>query len=123
MADWIAEYERLRQVTQTAAVVLANNPSAMTLEGTNTWILRDDPARRTAIVVDPGPDDDDHLDAIVDAAGEVRLILLTHGHSDHSAGAERLHQRTGAQVLALDPRHRYGSQGVAEGAQLDAAGV
>jgi glyoxylase-like metal-dependent hydrolase (beta-lactamase superfamily II) len=116
-------YEQLRQVTPLAAVVLADNPSAMTLDGTNTWLLRDDPSRRQAVVVDPGPVADTHLDAVLDAAGSVPLILLTHGHADHSEGARRLHERTGAPVLALDPAHRYGSDGLADGAVLDAAGV
>jgi glyoxylase-like metal-dependent hydrolase (beta-lactamase superfamily II) len=53
----------------------------------------------------------------------VPLILLTHGHADHAEGARRLHELTGAPVLALDPAHRYGSEGIAEGAVLDAAGV
>lgn len=116
-------YESLRQVTSLAGVVLANNPSAMTLDGTNTWLLRDDPVRRQAIVVDPGPLDERHLAAVVEAAGSVPLILLTHGHPDHSAGATRLHELTGAPVLALDPAHRLGGEGLAEGARVDAAGV
>lgn len=116
-------YEALRQVTSTAAVVLADNPSAMTLEGTNTWLLRDDPSRRAAVVIDPGPDDERHLRAVLDAAGSVPLILLTHGHADHSAGARRFAELTGAPVLALDPAHRYGSEGLAEGGVLDGAGV
>jgi glyoxylase-like metal-dependent hydrolase (beta-lactamase superfamily II) len=117
------QYETLRQVTPLAGVVLARNPSPMTLDGTNTWLLRDDPARRSAIVVDPGPLDEAHLATVLEAAGSVPLILLTHGHPDHSAGAARLHQRTGAPVYALDPAHRYGSEGLAEGAVLSGAGV
>jgi glyoxylase-like metal-dependent hydrolase (beta-lactamase superfamily II) len=116
-------YERLRQVTEQASVVLADNPDQMTLDGTNTWLLRADPSSRQTIVVDPGPADDRHLDAVLDAAGEVSLILLTHGHSDHSDGAERMHERTGADVLALDPKHRYGAQGLAEGTVLRSAGL
>jgi glyoxylase-like metal-dependent hydrolase (beta-lactamase superfamily II) len=116
-------YESLRQVTSLAGVVLADNPSAMTLDGTNTWLLRDDPARRAAIVVDPGPLDERHLAAVVEAAGSVPLILLTHGHPDHSAGAARLHELTGAPVQALDPAHRLGGEGLAEGAVVSAAGV
>jgi glyoxylase-like metal-dependent hydrolase (beta-lactamase superfamily II) len=116
-------YESLRQVTSLAGVVLADNPSAMTLDGTNTWLLRDDPARRSAIVVDPGPRDERHLAAVVEAAGSVPLILLTHGHPDHSAGAARLHELTGAPVRALDPAHRLGGEGLAEGAVVSAAGV
>ncbi len=116
-------YESLRQVTPLAGVVLADNPSAMALEGTNTWLLRDEPGRRQAVVIDPGPADEHHLATVVAAAGSVPLILLTHGHSDHSEGAYRLHELTGAPVLALDPAHRYGAEGVAEGAVLEGAGV
>jgi glyoxylase-like metal-dependent hydrolase (beta-lactamase superfamily II) len=119
----MGDYERLRQVTATAGVVLADNPGTMTLDGTNTWILRDDPNRRSAVVIDPGPDDERHLDAVLDAAGSVELILLTHGHLDHSEGARRLHERSGAPVLALDPRHCYGGEGLSEGSVRDAAGV
>lgn len=116
-------YEQFRQVTPLAGVVLADNPSAMTLDGTNTWLLRDEPSRRQAVVVDPGPAEDRHLDSVLQAAGSVPLILLTHGHPDHAEGARRLHELTGAPVLALDPAHRYGSEGVAEGAVLEGAGV
>ena len=73
----------------------------MTLDGTNTWLLRA-PGSASVVVVDPGPDDPAHLSAIA-AAGEVITILLTHGHPDHSAGAGRLHELTGAPVRALDP--------------------
>jgi len=116
-------YEQLRQVTPLAGVVLAANPSAMTLDGTNTWLLRDEPGRRQAVVVDPGPADETHLAGVLDAAGSVPLILLTHGHADHAEGARRLHELTGAPVLALDPAHRYGSQGLGEGAVVEGAGV
>jgi glyoxylase-like metal-dependent hydrolase (beta-lactamase superfamily II) len=119
----VNSYETLRQVTPLAAVVLAANPSPMTLEGTNTWLLRDDPQRRQAIVVDPGPLDEQHLTAVAAAAGTVPMILLTHGHPDHSAGAGRLHELTGAPVLALDPAHRLGAEGLAEGAVVSAAGL
>jgi glyoxylase-like metal-dependent hydrolase (beta-lactamase superfamily II) len=119
----VKAYETLRQVSHTAAVVLASNPNPMTLDGTNTWLLRDDPSRRSAIVIDPGPLDDRHLDAVVDAAGSIELILLTHGHIDHSESAKRLHERSGAAVYALDPQFQFGSEGLAEGAVVDAAGV
>ncbi len=115
-------YEQLRQVTSHAAVVLAGNPGPMTLDGTNTWLLRA-AGRSEAIVVDPGPDDATHLAAVAAAAGRVAIILLTHGHLDHSAGARRLHELTGAQVRALDPAHRLGSEGLAEGDVVAAAGV
>ena len=97
---------RSRQVTGTASVVLAPNPGPMTLEGTNSWVLRA-PDQESCIVVDPGPLHEGHLAALV-ACGPVAVILLTHGHADHSAGAARLAELTGAAVRALDPAHRLG---------------
>lgn len=114
-------YGVLRPVLAYASVLLAANPSPMTLEGTNTWLLRA-PGEQSCIVVDPGPDDEAHLAAIA-AAGPVAGILLTHGHSDHSDGARRLHEMTGAGVRALDPAHRYGTEGLGEGDVVGAAGV
>ena len=100
--------------TAHATCVLAPNPSPMTLDGTNTWIIRDGDR---VVVVDPGPGDSRHLDAIVAeiAGAEVRQILLTHGHADHSEGAVELAGRVGAPVLALDPAHRLGDEGLAGG--------
>lgn len=115
-------YEVPRAVTPLATVVLANNPNPMTLDGTNTWLLRA-PGTSDAIVIDPGPDDDGHLRAVLNAAGSVAEILLTHGHADHSAGARRFHEMTGARVRALDPQHRYGGEGLAESDVVAAAGV
>jgi len=91
----------LEQVTSSASRLLAPNPGPMTLDGTNTWILRD-PDSRECVVVDPGPLDDGHLDRIA-AAGPVALIVLTHGHLDHSEAAPRLAEMTGAAVVARDP--------------------
>ena len=116
-------YEALRVVTPGVGVVLAANPSPMTLEGTNTWVLHAPGEPGLAIVVDPGPDDDTHLDAVIAAAGRVVRILLTHGHPDHSDGARRLHDRSGAPVSALDPRWQFGGEGLHEGDVVSAAGV
>src|SRR3954468_21459118 len=67
--------------TERARCVLAPNPSPMTLDGTNTWVLAEPGAAR-AIVIDPGPEDEGHLRRVVDtvAAGDRRvgLVLLTH---------------------------------------------
>jgi glyoxylase-like metal-dependent hydrolase (beta-lactamase superfamily II) len=114
-------YGVLRAVSGYAGVLLAANPSPMTLEGTNTWLLRA-PGEPRCVVVDPGPDDAGHLGAVA-AAGPVAAILLTHGHPDHSAGARRLHELTGAAVRALDPAHRYGAEGLGDGEVVAAAGV
>jgi len=88
------------QATPSASRLLAPNPSPMTLDGTNTWILRD-PDQPECVVVDPGPLDDGHLDRIV-AAGPVALIVLTHSHLDHAEAAPRLAALTGAPVVARD---------------------
>ena len=103
----------LRQVTASAGVVLAPNPGPMTLDGTNTWVLRA-PGAEAAVVVDPGPLSEAHL-AEVAGLGPVDVVLLTHGHVDHSEGARRFAELTGARVRALDPAHRLGDEGLGEG--------
>jgi glyoxylase-like metal-dependent hydrolase (beta-lactamase superfamily II) len=92
-------------------LVLAPNPGPMTLDGTNTWIL----GERRTVVVDPGPDDPGHLRRVADEAGDVALVLLTHGHPDHSAGARTLAERLGVPVRAVDPAHRLGEEGLSDG--------
>ena len=97
--------------TARARCVLAPNPGPMTLNGTNTWLIAE-PGSAVAVVVDPGPDDEAHLSRVRElaaAAGQrISRILLTHGHLDHSAGAARLAELTGAPVLAADPALRRG---------------
>ena len=109
-----------------AGCVLAPNPGPMTLDGTNTWLLAE-PGSRVAVVVDPGPDDPSHLRAVlaaVNAQGRrVGLVLLTHGHPDHAAGARRFAELTGVGVRALDPAHRLGGEGLADGDVLDVGGL
>lgn len=111
----------LREVTATAGVVLAPNPGPMTLDGTNSWVLRA-PGQDSCVLVDPGPLDEGHLAALV-GCGPVEVVLLTHGHADHSEGAARLAALTGAPVRALDPRHRLGEEGLADGDVVAAAGL
>jgi len=77
-----------------ATVVRAPNPGPMTLEGTNTWVLRPAPGE-PAVVVDPGPLDEGHLRAVA-AAGPVAAVLVTHGHPDHVEGLDRFLELTGA---------------------------
>jgi glyoxylase-like metal-dependent hydrolase (beta-lactamase superfamily II) len=69
--------------------IVAPNPGPMTLEGTNTYLYGSDPC----VVIDPGPDDAGHLEAVRAAAeerGGIGVVLLTHGHGDHAEGAQRL---------------------------------
>ena len=86
------------------SLLRAPNPGPMTLDGTNTWVLRADGAAG-AVVIDPGPLDDAHL---ADIAGHapVTAILITHGHHDHGEGAAKLSEmRGGGPVRAADPQH------------------
>jgi glyoxylase-like metal-dependent hydrolase (beta-lactamase superfamily II) len=83
-------------------LVRAPNASAMTLQGTNSYLL--DCGGGDGLVIDPGPNIESHLQALIDAAKakalRIRVIALTHGHPDHSAGASRLAEMTGATVYA-----------------------
>jgi glyoxylase-like metal-dependent hydrolase (beta-lactamase superfamily II) len=83
--------------------VLAPNPGPFTLDGTNTWIVGENPA----IVIDPGPDDAGHLLSVLDAAGPIAAILVTHDHPDHEPGAARLSEIAGVPYRA----HRPGPAG------------
>jgi glyoxylase-like metal-dependent hydrolase (beta-lactamase superfamily II) len=111
--------------TPRATCVLAPNPSPMTLDGTNTWIIAE-PGSPSVVVIDPGPEDEGHLRRVLAeaVAGDRRVagILLTHGHLDHSAGAARLAELSGAPVQAADPARRLGADGFAGGDVITAAG-
>jgi glyoxylase-like metal-dependent hydrolase (beta-lactamase superfamily II) len=81
--------------------IVAPNPGVMTGPGTNTYLVGID----EVAVIDPGPDDASHREAIVGCgSGRIRWILCTHTHPDHSPGAAGLRERTGAEVLAYDDR-------------------
>ncbi|MFH9723786.1 MBL fold metallo-hydrolase [Streptomyces sp. NPDC017254] len=112
--------------TARAVNVLAPNPSAMTLDGTNTWLLSE-PGSDLAVVVDPGPLDDGHLRHVIDTAEKlgkrVALTLLTHGHPDHAEGAGRFAELTGTAVRALDPALRLGDEGLGEGDVVAVGGL
>ncbi|HEY8300713.1 MAG TPA: MBL fold metallo-hydrolase [Jatrophihabitans sp.] len=114
-------YDDLRQVTPQAAVLLQDNPGPMTLDGTNTWLL----GRGGAIVVDPGQgeDPDRHVPALLAAAADVELIVVTHRHHDHAELAPALHAATGAPVRAADPTLCLGGAPLADGELLAAGGV
>ncbi len=104
-----------------ASLVRADNPSPMTLSGTNTYVLRTEPAR-PSVVVDPGPLDESHLDAVAAVAGSVELILLTHGHPDHSEGARRLAEMTGAPLAAVDRHFLVDAEALHGGERLAGVG-
>ncbi|MGR6537258.1 MBL fold metallo-hydrolase [Streptomyces rochei] len=112
--------------TARAVNVLAPNASAMTLDGTNTWILAE-PDSDLAVVVDPGPLDETHLRRVIDTAERagkrVALTLLTHGHPDHAEGAARFAELTRTNVRALDPALRLGDEGLGAGDVVGVGGL
>jgi glyoxylase-like metal-dependent hydrolase (beta-lactamase superfamily II) len=80
--------------------IVAHNAGLMTGPGTNTYLI----GLREVAVLDPGPDEAKHLEAILAAAGPaIRWIIATHSHPDHSPLVKRLAQRTGARVIGLPP--------------------
>lgn len=102
-------------------MLLADNPGLLTLEGTNTWVLRG-PRSDEVVVVDPGPDDE-HIERLA-GLGRIALVLISHRHVDHTAGIDKLVELTGAPVRAADPQFLRGD-GVAlsDREVIDAAGV
>ena len=105
-----------------AVCVLAPNASPMTLDGTNTWVLRE-PGGSRSVVVDPGPPDPGHLAAVAEAAGDGGVVLLTHHHLDHSEAAREFARAVGCGVRALDPAYRLGSEGLGEGDVVEVDGL
>lgn len=100
------EYGRCDQVSPLIRRVVARNPGPFTFLGTGTYVV----GRGEVAVIDPGPYDADHLQAILSALdGErVTTILVTHSHADHSPLARPLAAETGAPVLGLAPPRLHG---------------
>ena len=80
-------------------VITANNASPMTFTGTRSYILGTD----NLIVIDPGPDINQHFDSIMDYIGNRKVtdIILTHSHVDHSPLSRRLKNETGASIIGF----------------------
>ncbi len=96
-----APYGKVERLSPLVRRVLARNPSAFTYTGTGTYIV----GNGTVAVIDPGPDDPDHIAALIDAvAGEtVSHIVVTHTHKDHSPAARPFAAATGAPVTGCAP--------------------
>ena len=109
-------------VTERTSVVLAQNPGLMTLDGTNTWILREPGASRS-VVVDPGPSDDGHLQAVLAAAGDVGLVLFTHRHFDHTEALGRIVELTGAPARSTDPEFTRDASPLVDGETIVVDGL
>ncbi|MGA5534082.1 MBL fold metallo-hydrolase [Mycolicibacterium nivoides] len=129
MSDSVTEhpaYGLLRPVIETdavsASVLLCDNPGLMTLEGTNTWVLRG-PGSDEIVVVDPGPDDEAHIARIAEL-GTVALVLISHKHEDHTGGIDKLVDATGAVVRSVGSGFLRGLGGpLTDGEVIDAAGL
>lgn len=109
-------------MTESASVLLCDNPGVMTLEGTNTWVLRA-PGSPEAVIVDPGPDDDAHIARIAEL-GRIPLVLISHKHEDHTGGIDKLVAATGAVVRAVGSGFLRGIGGpLTDGEVIEAAGL
>ncbi|MCR9120650.1 MAG: MBL fold metallo-hydrolase [Phyllobacteriaceae bacterium] len=101
------------------ARITANNPSAFTFRGTNSYLIGDE----TLAVIDPGPDDPDHLKTLLRAIDgrPVSHIVITHTHADHSPLSRKLRDRTGAAIIGAAVHHAARDLHIGEVNPLDAA--
>jgi len=111
------DYGSVTQLAPGIRRVIANNPGPFTFHGTGTYIL----GTGQVAVIDPGPDDTDHIEAILAALdGEtVSHILVTHTHMDHSPGCRLLKELTGAPTFAYGP---HGAGKLEQGVQVEEGG-
>lgn len=115
-------YGQLRTVTPAAAVLLCHNPGQMSLDGTNTWILRA-PGSDRVVVFDPGPEDPEHLRKVSEV-GEVALTIVSHRHYDHTEGLGTFVKLTGSPVHAVTEEFRTGDGGgLADGEVFEVDGL
>lgn len=100
--------------------ITVNNPSPFTFHGTNTYLVGD----KSLAVIDPGPEDDAHFEALMQTIGTtpVSHIIVTHTHRDHSPLARRLARATGAPMVGFGPHLPSRKPASDEIAQLDASG-
>lgn len=100
-----APYQIAEQVEPLVARVLAHNPSPYTYTGTQTYVVGGQGQGCDVAVIDPGPDEPEHMDALIAAiAGRpVRAIMCTHTHRDHSPAAMPLKALTGAPIIGCSP--------------------
>ena len=106
-----AVYGTAERVSPLVERVLAHNPSPFTFRGTGVYLVGND---RQVAVIDPGPDQPDHVAALMAAIGSRRVthILITHTHRDHSPAAAPLKQATGAKTFGFGPHASYSPSGL-----------
>jgi glyoxylase-like metal-dependent hydrolase (beta-lactamase superfamily II) len=110
---------RAEDVAPGVRAIVANNPGPFTFKGTVSYII----GRGKVAILDPGPDDDAHVAALLDAVrGEtVTHILVTHTHRDHSPAVPKIKAATGASVYAEGPHRPARPLHIGEAARLDAS--
>ncbi len=106
-------------MTAGVARITANNPSAFTFRGTNSYLI----GAETLAVIDPGPDDPEHLQALLRAIDgrPVSHIVITHTHADHSPLSRKLRDLTGAAIVGAAVHHAARDLHIGEINPLDAA--
>jgi glyoxylase-like metal-dependent hydrolase (beta-lactamase superfamily II) len=104
-----------------ANCILAANPGPMTLDGTNTWVLRG-PGASSSVVIDPGPDEPAHIAAILES-GPIELVLATHRHFDHVGGLDILADKIDAPIRAIEPSVCRYAPVLTDGEIFEAAGL
>lgn len=122
LTDEARDAHRVRRIGPFVEHIRCDNPGAMELTGTNTWLLKA-PRASTYTVVDPGPSGHEaHLVAI--AAGRlIDQVLITHGHYDHVGGLDDFVALTGATVRAWDPEHCRDAPPLTDGEIIEASGL
>ncbi|HWA31405.1 MAG TPA: MBL fold metallo-hydrolase [Rhizomicrobium sp.] len=115
--EFDAQYEREVRVTPLISRIVADNPGPFTFKGTGVYVVGKD----EVAVIDPGPDDQSHVDALKRALEGRRVthILVTHTHSDHSPAAKPLKEWSGAKTYAFGP---HGSGKWDDGVRLEEGG-
>jgi glyoxylase-like metal-dependent hydrolase (beta-lactamase superfamily II) len=110
---------RVEEVAPGVRRLLCDNPSPFTFKGTMSYIV----GRGQVAIIDPGPDDARHIDALLDAVRNetVTHIVITHTHRDHSPGAARLKALTGAKTFGEGPHRAARPLHVGEAPRLDAS--
>ena len=113
------EPDQVKEVAPRVRAVAANNPSPFTFKGTVSYII----GRGKVAILDPGPDDDAHVAALLDAVrGEtVTHIFVTHTHRDHSPAVPKIKAATGAKVFAQGPHRLARPLHIGETRRLDAS--
>lgn len=111
----------VQRLSDLVRLVRAPNPSPITLEGTNTYLV----GERAPVVIDPGPHVGAHLDAVMEEAGDVSLVVITHRHPDHADGAVRFASMAKAALAAYAGAPVDGCEpnAIADGQRIAAPGA